>query len=101
MKLGTGPDASRADDTQDSGGHTVLECTLKEGIRSFFVDRTRKKIHPEIQVNGKEKPELELEGCVNPDEQILLLGIEPDEADEAARSEEHTSELQSRPHLVC
>src|SRR5690554_7185250 len=31
----------------------------------------------------------------------VLIGGGQDEAGQAARSEEHTSELQSRPHLVC
>src|SRR3989442_7554568 len=32
---------------------------------------------------------------------IALLGAEPERFGALKRSEEHTSELQSRPHLVC
>src|SRR5436305_6125265 len=34
-------------------------------------------------------------------QQFTLNGMQPLALDEPVRSEEHTSELQSRPHLVC
>src|SRR3989442_5413540 len=33
--------------------------------------------------------------------QVALLPLAPDESRHVRRSEEHTPELQSRPHLVC
>src|SRR5690554_7105510 len=63
--------------------------------------------HPPRRSGVKVKPlPVELDGlaCERDERELfasLSLRLEPGEVLQVARSEEHTSELQSRPHLVC
>src|SRR5690554_7192972 len=43
----------------------------------------------------------EIEGMLIPGFEVKAFGLDEEAEAEAWRSEEHTSELQSRPHLVC
>src|SRR3989442_6902921 len=52
-------------------------------------------IYP-LQAAGRLRPSRDVHGCPR-----LVLGGHYGAARRQSRSEEHTSELQSRPHLVC
>src|SRR5690554_7732749 len=72
----------------------------KQLVQKVFDKVTRLEVHPE---SGKKPVKLSnldyREIIVNPCR--TFYKIENDKVDVLHRSEEHTSELQSRPHLVC
>src|SRR5690554_7470719 len=66
---------------------------------AYYVNSWRRR----IEENGARNYPREAESCVDSCRLRLLVAINPNGTihELRVRSEEHTSELQSRPHLVC
>src|ERR1041385_9373912 len=86
-------------------GKETLVFVNVNGLLGFEVGdlRTGEKLH-RVEVQGYQQGPVKRHGCpshgiaMTPDEKELWVA---DCANSAIRSEEHTSELQSRLHLVC
>src|SRR5690554_2677508 len=90
---------------RDHGGVIFLDVRDREGIAQVVFDpdyqdsfQLADRVRSEyvIQVTGKIR--MRPEGTHNPN---MVTGKVEVLAKSLVRSEEHTSELQSRPHLVC
>src|SRR2546429_4237462 len=79
-------------------GLPIARRLLESGFKLTAYDRDRSKVEQLIPYGGKVAESVaELSSRCN----VVLTSLPSDQAVLEIRSEEHTSELQSRLHLVC
>src|SRR5690554_7315381 len=85
----------------DVGGHLARELA-KAGHEVWGIRRSDKSVGEGVQLIQADVADMETLQDLPKDLDILVYSVAaPAFTREGYRSEEHTSELQSRPHLVC
>src|SRR5690625_6807891 len=80
-----------------ASGATAVQVVAKEGRQNKILEHLG-SAHTEAELAALMKAGRDK---INAGQEVLDLGLERDPQAAVVRSEEHTSELQSRGHLVC
>src|SRR5690554_7777261 len=77
-------------------GHHVLDLGCGDGTLLDYLKRERNATGFGLEINPDH-----ITTCMNRGVSVIEQNLDTQGLDNFERSEEHTSELQSRPHLVC